>query len=324
MVLDKGLIMHETLSKEFIGYLDNAYVADGHLRISGWLISSNPRENIVYYLDIGHPVAFYNYNERQDVADFYQSNSLDYRLCGFDICIPAPNREDVLLYATVGDKKVAIFNINLNVRQETIQSNLANETTEININSSILPSVIVVDDFYTYPDEVRALALAQDFAPDLRYHKGKRTNTKFFAPNTKQIFESLIGRKITRWADFEYNGIFQYCTAEDALVYHSDIQSYAAAVYLTPDAPVETGTSFYRSKKYPSIRKIKVDDMSYNEVFEGGFYDKTKFDLVDTVGNVYNRLVLWDARLIHSASQYFGTDKNNSRLFHLFFFDVED
>lgn len=316
--------MHDTLSNDFIGYLDNAYVADGHLRLSGWIVSNIYRENIVYYLDIGHQVAFYNYNERQDVADFYKSSSQDYRLCGFDICIPAPNKDDVLIYAMVSGKKIAIFNVNLNTRQETIESNLANEATEIKISTNILPSFIVVDNFYTDPDQVRDLALTQDYAPDLRYHKGKRTSTKFFAPDTKQVFESLIGRKITKWTDFEYNGIFQYCTAEDSLVYHSDVQSYAAAVYLTPDAPVECGTSFYRSKKHPNVRKIDVNDLNYNQVFEGGFYDKTKFDLVDTVGNVYNRLVLWDARLIHSAAQYFGTDKDNSRLFHLFFFDVED
>jgi hypothetical protein len=316
--------MHDTLSKDFIGYLDNAYVADGHLRISGWLVSSLFRSDIIYYLDIGHPVAFYNFNVRQDVADFYNTTNADYRLSGFDICIPTPNKDDVLLYATVEGKKVAIFNINLNVRQEAVQSSLANETTEIRIRNNVLPSVIVVDDFYENPDEVRSMALAQNYAPDLRYHKGQRTSTKFIAPNTKQLFESLIGRKITKWTEFEYNGIFQYCLADDALVYHSDVQSYAAAVYLTPNAPVECGTSFYRSKEYPEIRKINVSDDNYHDVFKGGFYDKTKFELVDTVGNVYNRLVLWDARLIHSASQYFGNMKENSRLFHLFFFDVED
>ena len=54
---------------------------------------------------------------------------------------------------------------------------------------------------------------------------------------------------------------------------------------------------------------------------ETGFYDKTKFELVDTAGNVFNRLVLFDAKCIHSANEYFGTNLTNSRLFHLFFFD---
>jgi hypothetical protein len=138
------------------------------------------------------------------------------------------------------------------------------------------------------------------------------------------MFESLLGRKITRWTEFEYNGIFQYCTPEDPLVYHSDVQSYAAAVYLTPDAPPQCGTTFYRSKKYPDVRKVSVEDANYNDVYDNYYYDKTKFEVVDVVGNVYNRLAMWDARLIHSASEYFGKDKHDSRLFHLFFFDIEE
>jgi hypothetical protein len=317
--------MHSTLSPSFIGYLDNTYISNGNLRISGWIVSNIDRNQLTYYIDIGHPVAFYNYNERQDVADFYGTNSNDYRLSGFDISIPTPNKEDVLLYAMVGDKKVAIFNINLNTRKEVPVSSLMDETSgELNIRTGIVPSFIVVDDFYSNPDQIRALALSQNYAPDLRYHKGQRTNQKYIAPGTKQLFESLLGKRITRWSEFEYNGIFQYCTAEDPLVYHSDIQSYAAAVYLNPNAPVECGTSFYRSKAYPDTRRVRVEDANYGDIFKGGFYDKTNFELVDTVGNVYNRLVIWDARLIHSASQYFGFNKDNSRLFHLFFFDVED
>lgn len=322
--MDKGLIMHDTLSTKFKGYIDNSYIRDGNLRISGWIVSTEPRDDITYFADIGHPVAFYNYNNRQDVAAFYDTGDYNYQNCGFDLSIPTPNKNDVLIYATVKGEKIAIFNINLNVSSESVESPLANETTEITIRKNIIPSLLVVDDFYKNPSDVRDLALAQNFAPDLRYHKGQRTNTKFIAPGTKQLFESLLGRRITNWAEYEYNGVFQYCVAQDPLVYHSDTQSYAAAVYLTPDAPVETGTSFFRSKKYPEVRRTYVDGSNYGEIFEGGFYDKTKFELVDTVGNVFNRLVIWDARLIHSASQYFGTDRNNSRLFHLFFFDIDE
>ena len=52
-----------------------------------------------------------------------------------------------------------------------------------------------------------------------------------------------------------------------------------------------------------------------------GFYDATKFELVDSIGNVFNRLFIFDAQHIHAASQYFGTNKEDSRLFHIFFFD---
>ena len=58
-------------------------------------------------------------------------------------------------------------------------------------------------------------------------------------------------------------------------------------------------------------------------MFRNGFLDSTEFDLVDTIGNVYNRLILFDAQIIHAAATYFGTTKENSRLFQLFFFDLE-
>jgi len=49
--------------------------------------------------------------------------------------------------------------------------------------------------------------------------------------------------------------------------------------------------------------------------------DGTSFEPVDVLGNVYNRLVIFDASCIHSASQYFGTVMENSRLWQMFFFD---
>ena len=58
-------------------------------------------------------------------------------------------------------------------------------------------------------------------------------------------------------------------------------------------------------------------------MFEGNFYDKTPWELVDTVGNVYNRMVVFDSRRVHAASEYFGDSIENSRLFQMFFFDAE-
>ena len=50
--------------------------------------------------------------------------------------------------------------------------------------------------------------------------------------------------------------------------------------------------------------------------------DKTQWEAVDNIGNVYNRLVIFDAHYIHAVTEYFGEDINNSRLFQLFFFNV--
>jgi len=58
-------------------------------------------------------------------------------------------------------------------------------------------------------------------------------------------------------------------------------------------------------------------------MYAGNYYDKTRWETVDVIGNVYNRMVVWDAQRVHAASEYFGDTLENSRLFHMFFFDAE-
>ena len=186
------------------------------------------------------------------------------------------------------------------------------------INQDFSKRIFVVDNFYSDPYAVREYALQQEFIADLRYYKGKRTQEKFFVPGTKEVFESIIGSQINIWEEYGMNGVFQTCNAEDPLVYHTDLQQWAGMVYLTPDAPFECGTSMYAHKE---TRARHTSDPGIENAFAGGFYDKSKFELVDTVGNVFNRLVIFNGKCIHSASQYFGQTVEDSRLFHMFFFD---
>ena len=188
-----------------------------------------------------------------------------------------------------------------------------------NINSSYDKRIFVMDNFYENPYDVREQALQMQFIDDLDWYKGRRTKEQIIYPNTKETFEKIIGQKITNWSE-EYGmcGVFQSCNAEDALVYHYDEQQFAGMIYLTPGAPYQCGTSLWAHKD-TKIRHTN-DDKS-DIVFDGGFYDKTKFELVDVVGNVFNRLVIFNGKCIHSASEYFGQTIEDSRLFHMFFFD---
>ena len=177
--------------------------------------------------------------------------------------------------------------------------------------------IFVVDDFYSDPYSVREHALQQEFVEDLRYYKGKRTLEKFFVPGTKRVFETIIGQPITVWDEYGMNGVFQTCNPEDPLVYHTDHQQWAGMVYLTPNAPFECGTSMYAHKE----TKKRHQSEGIDDCFDGGFYDGTKFELVVSIGNVFNRLVIFNGKCIHAASKYFGQTLEDSRLFHMFFFD---
>lgn len=184
----------------------------------------------------------------------------------------------------------------------------------------------VIDNFYADPYAVRELALSQQYREN--GSRGVRSLDQFIFPGVKESFEKIIGKKITNWS--EYYGIcgrFQYCISEDALVYHCDSQRWAAIVFLTPDAPPECGTALLRHKK-TGVRTS--EDPRIHEAFrnygtnDAYFLDGTPFEEIDVVGNVFNRLVIFDGRCLHTARKYFGNTKENGRLFHIFFFDAEE
>ena len=190
--------------------------------------------------------------------------------------------------------------------------------------------IIVVDNFYADPDFVREWVINEINFSSSNYHKGERATERFSIYGMKEKLEKIIGKPIYNWNHDNYaNGIFQFCTADQPIVYHVDNQTYAGIVFLTPEAPASTGTAFYRSKVTGDYRfdDEKRKTTNYIRAFQGksaemNFYDGTNFEKIDEVGNVYNRLVLFDAKNIHAATQYFGDAIDNARLFHMFFFDV--
>ena len=189
------------------------------------------------------------------------------------------------------------------------------------INLDASPRLWVVDNFYSNPDHIRSLALNVPYIEGGigRGFIGRRTQDQYLFPGLKSRFESIMGMKITVWEDHFMNGRFQSCWAGEPLVYHCDAQKWAGMLYLTPDAPPECGTTMWRHKaskvrhnSEPNIMDAFIDETKL---------DRTMYEAVDHVGNVYNRLVIFDAGLIHSATEYFGYDLEHSRLWQMFFFD---
>ena len=57
----------------------------------------------------------------------------------------------------------------------------------------------------------------------------------------------MLGRPVTNWDDNDANGRFQCCFSSDSVPYHSDSQSRAGVLFLTPNAPIEAGLSLSRA-----------------------------------------------------------------------------
>jgi len=189
------------------------------------------------------------------------------------------------------------------------------------------PTVWIIDNFYDDPHAVRDFALKQNFIEG-GFGKGfigRRTENQFLFPGMKEAFEKIMGQKITQWESYGENGKFQNAIAGEPLVYHVDAQKWGGVLYLTPNAPHQCGTTLWANKQNKSRNWF---DDGWDAVWQPDRYpgdnhlDGSHFEPVDVCGNVFNRLFIFDASSIHSASQYFGGVVENSRLWQMFFFDT--
>jgi hypothetical protein len=103
-------------------------------------------------------------------------------------------------------------------------------------------------------------------------------------------------------------------------------------VYLSPAAPMDAGTGFFRHRATgrtspPTDREARelgyadADDFEL-KVVRRDMADLSCWEMVSHVSPVYNRLVLFrGSELYHAPLRGFGEDPASGRLTHCFFFD---
>ena len=193
--------------------------------------------------------------------------------------------------------------------------------------------LIVIDNFYNNAYDTRKYILTQDFMVRGNY-PGQRT-ISYANQYLKDIIQEYImpfGGKITEFpmpkedgsdASGIYNGSFQYTTSRDRSWVHIDgFNNWAGVLYMTPNAPLSSGTAFYKFNDGTTCKRDMeiLDNKSDTDKFS---QDMTKWQLVDKVGNVFNRLILFNSNRFHMSMDYFGDSKENGRLFQVFFFSTE-
>lgn len=177
-------------------------------------------------------------------------------------------------------------------------------------------SLIVVDNFYENPDSVRDFALTREYLVRGNY-PGLRT-LSYATVELKNKFQSFV-KPFGEISCFStepeaYNGAFQFATQEERSWIHQDeTTDWGGIIYLTPDAPLSSGTAFYEPKT----------PMTFEEGNSWG-RDMTKWNLVDQVANKYNRLILFNSKRWHMSMDYFGKGIQDGRLFQVFFFSTQN
>jgi hypothetical protein len=105
-----------------------------------------------------------------------------------------------------------------------------------------------------------------------------------------------------------------------------DLCRYAAVIYLTPNPLGGAGTTFYRLR-YPngklSGNVCPAPHANLREALGVTALPLQAWHPELSIPNVFNRLLLYRADLVHSATSYFGHDLATKRMTALFFWMAE-
>ncbi|MFC6593968.1 DUF6445 family protein [Kitasatospora paranensis] len=106
---------------------------------------------------------------------------------------------------------------------------------------------------------------------------------------------------------------------------HTDARSvcrYAAVLYLNPAAPKDCGTSFYRQQLPGGVLGGNTVAAPHNNLVDAlgtRFVPADSFVEDVRVAHRFNRLLLYSANLIHTATGYWGSTLEDKRMTAVFF-----
>lgn len=187
--------------------------------------------------------------------------------------------------------------------------------------------LLVIENFYENPDEVRTYALSQEYETN-QFHPGFRTVKKFVTDDHFKKFQMFLKPFHCKECkpSSRCNGSFQYNIGSDLSWIHSDsavnipagYEAWAGIIYLTPDAPYSSGTGFFKFVDDSLEQKHALDKCQIC-LHSKNYFDGMHWKLVNNIGNIYNRLLLFNADQYHMSMDYFGSCKTDARLIQLFF-----
>lgn len=197
---------------------------------------------------------------------------------------------------------------------------------------------VIIDDFFETPDIVRWWALEQEFFkgdrgswPGVRSELLHNSNTELYNLLTRKIYNVVKDYGIQEIYDLQTG--FQLIDESwgTGWVHDDDPKlNIAGLVYLSPNAPTTSGTTLYLDNidfNGEQYTKLFMEDV-FSQPEEREKFQKYRLEqrsnFVPTIhiGNVYNRCIIFDTRNWHSADNFFGNKKENTRLTNVFFFKV--
>ncbi len=202
-------------------------------------------------------------------------------------------------------------------------------------------SLIVLDNFYDNPIQVRQFAFSMGFRkpPYETGYPGYETPS-LDEKQLKQIASKLgeVVNSRLAWPSSKPQGVFRITTPKDEEerknLVHIDPCSWTAVVYLSLPQHCLGGTSFYRHKEtglhsyFPEInpevqdalRERETDYASLQKIIFKDTLDLSKWEETERVSMRFNRAILFRGGRFHGVPTLFGDSLENGRLVQTFFF----
>jgi hypothetical protein len=302
--------MHETLSKNFIGNIDSIKKEGRNYLIEGWivpLLETNACvigcENFISITPL----------EREDIYLKYKQQHINFLRCGFKLLV-LPERQSFIIKANGED----IFKIEVDLTEFVLTP-----------NNFCSQELLVIDDFYNDPVAARNYALSVDYTNSKTRFNGLQSIKRYVPFWMAPRFEALTGKKFKEYT--RYAGTFILCSSTDLIAHNFLDADYLAVIGLTQDIKEEVGLSTFKSKLTNLTHKAKNSDAHAQkstiqklnqDSFGDNVFDRTNLIEVDKIMFKFNRLILINAKTLHSQTFNTGNQKENSLLFHYFPFNV--
>ncbi len=202
--------------------------------------------------------------------------------------------------------------------------------------------VTIIENFYENPAAIRKFALVQKytFCHDIKEisYTFPGCRTADISNLDKALYDQICTKLVSVFHNSEHDYMrwaittsFQSVAADYGQgVIHTDHNTiFAAVLYLTPDAPLNSGTSlFKKNKNFDEKQYLQALDDNDARFKTGKIIMDTAyhsmFDEIARVNNVYNTLIIYEGRHFHAANHFFGKTLQDSRLAQVFFINKID
>lgn len=183
---------------------------------------------------------------------------------------------------------------------------------------------IVIDDFFTDPEAVRALAISLPYVELSTFKRLYQSDRNIVSSQMERALADCVGHDIAYDANNRTFGVFRaamHADIEQSNVHH-DLHEWAAVIHLSRSKPSSrSGTGFFRHRQSGLTGPIGLDDEPTLRQIYADARTPAAWEMYDFIESKFNRLVIFrGAVLFHDTVGRFGSNLENCRLTQNFFF----